>query len=362
MTLATICPTPVERKEVSQEEIALRSMEQRIVHRTRRRSGMLPIKNGLNPSRVRVPAEWEGRSVAEFLTHLIDTQRYRAPEDDAAALARRFDEGEVVDGKGTILRPDDLLVAEQDVWFHRMPAWEEPVPFEVNILHQDDDIVVVDKPHFLATFPRASHITETVLVRLRRQLHNDELSPAHRLDRMTAGVLLLTAKRDVRGAYQELFARREATKTYEAVAPYDPSILPGTVWQDRMEKTHGDVKARIVAGEINAITEVGTVTPLSPEEQHHVQSAHGPQPPLARYELHPKTGRTHQLRLHMWKAGVPILGDPVYPEFLREAHNDFGRPLHLVARTLTFIDPISGVERTFTSEHTCTDCVIPLQS
>ena len=57
---------------------------------------------------------------------------------------------------------------------------------------QGADIVVVDKPHFLATMPRGRHVTQTVVVRLRRELDLPELSPAHRLDRLTAGVLLLT--------------------------------------------------------------------------------------------------------------------------------------------------------------------------
>ncbi|PRQ10460.1 23S rRNA pseudouridylate synthase [Corynebacterium sp. 13CS0277] len=317
-------------------------MEQRIVHR-------LPIKHGLNPSRVRVDHEWAGRTAGELLAHLIATQRYRAPEDDEAALAARFATGEVIDGRGRQLQPDSVLEEHQDVWFHRMPAPEEPVPFDIDILHQDADLIVIDKPHFLATFPRASHITETALVRLRRALGNDELSPAHRLDRMTAGVLLFTARREIRGAYQELFARREARKTYEAIAAFDPAITPGTVWQHRMEKTHGDVKARIVDGDINAITEVAAVTPLSLEQQALMEAAHGPQPQLAVYELHPRTGRTHQLRLHMWAAGVPILGDPVYPEFLRDAHNDYSRPLRLLARTLEFSDPLNGQLRRFST-------------
>ncbi|WP_075728061.1 pseudouridine synthase [Corynebacterium aquilae] len=320
---------------------------------------MLPIKNGLNPSRVRVPEQWAGQTVEALLRHLIDTQRYRAPEDDEAALQRRFDSGEVVDGHGVVLAPTDVLRVDQDVWFHRMPAPEDPVPFEVKILYQDEDIVVVDKPHFLATFPRASHITETVLVRLRRQLGNDELSPAHRLDRMTAGVLLLTARREVRGAYQELFARRQASKTYEAIGAYLPDLQEGMVWRHRMDKTHGDVRARVVEGEPNAITRLGSITPLDAAEQAHLEAAHGPQPPLARYVLHPATGRTHQLRVHMWLAGAPILGDPVYPVFDRQAHNDFGKPLHLVARTLEFCDPLSGQNRRFVSQHTCTDCVVP---
>ena len=78
---------------------------------------------------------------------------------------------------------------------------------------------MVDKPHFLATIPRGRHVVETALVRLRRELGLPELSPAHRLDRVTAGVLLFVVRRERRGAYQTLFRDRRVRKTYEAVAP-----------------------------------------------------------------------------------------------------------------------------------------------
>ena len=92
------------------------------------------------------------------------------------------------------------------------------MPFDIPVLYRDDDIVVVDKPHFLATMPRGRHVAQTALVRLRRELDLPELSPAHRLDRLTAGVLLFTTRREVRGAYQTLFSRGMVRKTYLARA------------------------------------------------------------------------------------------------------------------------------------------------
>ncbi len=93
------------------------------------------------------------------------------------------------------------------------------------MLYRDDDIVVVDKPPFLATMPRGSHVARTALVRLRKDLVLPEFSPAHRLDRLTAGVLLFTARREVRGAYQTLFARGLVRKTYLARAAVDPNVV-----------------------------------------------------------------------------------------------------------------------------------------
>ncbi|MDT5092397.1 MAG: tRNA pseudouridine32 synthase / rRNA pseudouridine746 synthase, partial [Mycobacterium sp.] len=115
-------------------------------------------------------------------------------------------EGQVVDADGAVLDADSVRSAGALVYLYRELPDEVPVPFDIPILYRDDNIVVVDKPHFLATMPRGSHVAQTALVRLRRELGLAELAPAHRLDRLTAGVLLFTARREVRGRYQSLFA------------------------------------------------------------------------------------------------------------------------------------------------------------
>jgi tRNA pseudouridine32 synthase/23S rRNA pseudouridine746 synthase len=133
------------------------------------------------------------------------------------ALLSRFADGEVVDGDGLVLSPDESVVARRPLWMYRDLPVETPIPFEIEILHADDDIVVVDKPHFLATMPRGAHVAETALVRLRRLLDDDAVSPAHRLDRLTAGVLLFTRRPEVRRAYQELFVQSRVEKEYRAI-------------------------------------------------------------------------------------------------------------------------------------------------
>lgn len=70
---------------------------------------------------------------------------------------------------------------------------------------------------------------------------------------------------------------------------------------------------------------------------------------LGRYHLLPSTGRTHQLRLHMCGLGVPILGDPFYPVLEDRPLDDFTRPLQLLAKVLSFDDPVTGEPRRFTS-------------
>jgi tRNA pseudouridine32 synthase/23S rRNA pseudouridine746 synthase len=204
------------------------------------------------------------------------------------------------------------------------------VPFDVPVLYRDDDIVVVDKPHFLATMPRGGHIAQTALVRLRRELELPELSPAHRLDRLTAGVLLFTARREVRGAYQTLFARGEVVKTYLARSSVQTRLAFPMVMCSRIIKRRGYFQAVEEPGEPNAET--------------LIEALGG-----GRYRLTPRTGRTHQLRVHMASLGIPIDNDPLYPDVIDVAADDFSSPLRLLAHRLEFDDPLSGAQRIFLS-------------
>ncbi len=239
--------------------------------------------------------------------------------------------GEVVTTSGAVVTPDMELPVGSHVFFYRDLPDEVPVPFDIPVLHRDDDIVVVDKPHFLATMPRGQHVTQTAVVRLRRSLGLPELSPAHRLDRLTAGVLLFTARREVRGAYQTLFASGAVSKTYHAVAQGIPAVsLPVTV-RNRIIKRRGVLQAYVEPGEPNAETFVESLG-------------------SDRYLLTPRTGRTHQLRVHMAGLGVPIVGDPLYPVIKEVAADDFSNPLQLLAQSLSFVDPLTGAPRRFVSE------------
>jgi tRNA pseudouridine32 synthase / 23S rRNA pseudouridine746 synthase len=249
------------------------------------------------------------------------------------AAAQKVFDGEVVDADGVPVTATTVLPPGAHVYLYRELPQEVPVPFDIDILHRDDDIVVVDKPHFLATMPRGSHVAQTALVRLRRDLALPELSPAHRLDRLTAGVLLFTVRREVRGRYQRLFADGEVRKTYLARSAGTSAVaLPLTV-RSRIIKRRGQLQSVEEPGEPNAETLI----------EHDGGN---------RYRLTPRTGRTHQLRVHLASVGLPIIGDPLYPEVVDVAADDFSRPLQLLAQQLEFDDPISGERRRFTSRRT----------
>jgi tRNA pseudouridine32 synthase / 23S rRNA pseudouridine746 synthase len=281
------------------------------------RAAPLPPRDGLGPARLRV----RGGPLGEELTSRF------GPEVAAKAVA-----GEVVDRDGSPLDPATVLPAGAVVYLYRELRDEVVVPFDIPVLYCDDDIVVADKPHFLATMPRGRHVAQTALVRLRRQLGLDELSPAHRLDRLTAGVLLFTTRREIRGAYQTMFARGTVRKTYLARAAVNPGLVLPREVHSRIIKHRGNFQAVEEAGEPNAMTLVELI------------SADG------LYRLTPRTGRTHQLRVHMAALGIPIDGDPLYPDVIDVAAEDFSRPLQLLAQRIEFEDPRSGERREFVSE------------
>ncbi len=262
-----------------------------------------------------------------------DWLRHKLPDhvDVAGMLAtERF-----VGQDGRPVRADDPYRPHTFVWFHRDLRVEPVVPGSLDVLHRDERLVVVDKPPFLSTIPRGRHVAQSVVVRLRDELDLPELSPAHRLDRVTSGVLVLTTERRWRGPYQGLFQARDVAKTYLALAPHVPGLKLPVVVRNHLRKDRGELQASVVPE-------------LPPNAETLVELDHvvGGQ---AVYRLSPRTGRTHQLRVHLAGLGIPIVGDPLYPQVLDVEVDDFRTPLQLLAHTLTFTDPVDGGERRFAS-------------
>lgn len=253
----------------------------------------------------------------------------------------RLDLGEVLDEVGRALVPDAPCPAGQRLWYWRQVAGEPVLPFDLPVLHQDEHLVVVDKPHFMTVAPVGRHARETALARLQRQLGLDSLTPVHRLDRDTAGVLLFSVRPQDRATYQALFASRQVAKRYEAVSASQPGASPPTdgVRCSRVVPSGRPMQMEEVSGEANAHTRIA----VRWQRDGRVGWA-----------LWPQTGRTHQLRVHLNALGWPILNDRIYPVLLPEEPPgclpDLDMPLQLLARELRFTDPVSGQERHFVSQ------------
>ncbi len=290
----------------------------------------LPVRNGVNATRLRLPAEgpWE-----TALDYILDRFDHVDPE----GIGERFDRGEVVALGGEVLTRSTPLGEHTFVWYYRELPVEERLPVELSILHQDDHLLVVDKPHFLPTTPGGMYVAESALVRLRVELGIPDLIPMHRLDRMTAGILMFSIDPDTRGAYQLLFENRRISKEYRAVAPVRPEL--------RLDEEPQDVRSRIVKSRTYLLAQEVE----GPANTHTTVSLLDQRADRGLYRLQPHTGKTHQLRLHMASLGLGIVNDPFYPVLHPQAPDDYTRPLQLLAHSIAFADPVDGTERSFES-------------
>ncbi|MEE5066941.1 pseudouridine synthase [Pseudomonas alliivorans] len=221
-------------------------------------------------------------------------------------------------------------------YFREVPN-EAPIPVVETILYADEHLVVADKPHFLPVTPAGEYVEQTLLRRLIHRLDNPDLVPLHRIDRHTAGLVLFSANRQTRSAYQALFPTRRIDKFYEAIAPALPSIEFPRLHESRLVDGEPFFRMQEAAGPANTQTRIEV---LERNES------------LWRYGLYPVTGKKHQLRVHMAALGAAICNDPFYPEVIRDAVDDYQQPLKLLAKTLRFDDPLSGEPREFHSRLT----------
>ena len=292
-----------------------------------RRPPPLPTRDGVGPSCAVLP-EGAWPTIAAYLAH-------RFAAISAEVWAERMANGEVVDEHGdhvTRLRP---YRPHLRIYYYRSLVDEPRVPFQEIVLFRDAHIVVADKPHFLPVTPSGDHLQETLLVRLKRKLGIDTLAPVHRIDRETAGLVMFSIDPATRGAYQRVFAERAVKKVYECVAPRSADLaLPLTRCSRLVDDPSHFMRMCEVPGEPNAQTHIELI------ERHD---------DIARYQLVPLTGKRHQLRVHCAALGIPITGDRIYPELLPAHTDDHARPLQLLARSLAFVDPVTGTSRRFES-------------
>jgi tRNA pseudouridine32 synthase/23S rRNA pseudouridine746 synthase len=292
---------------------------------------MLPVRDGVGPSQVGLPpGPWP--RMLDFLVH-------RFPAVAVAEWRRRMDAGEVIDQAGRAIGAQQAYAPHGKLYYYRTVPDEPANTAQATVLFEDECIVAADKPHFLPVTPSGHYLQETLLVRLRRQLGLPGLTPLHRIDRETAGVVLFAKTPALCAGYESLFARRQVAKQYQAIAAAPGALrfplsrtsvlVPDTHFMQMREAEAAD---RASAGE--ARTDI---------EWMESQGA------WARYRLKPLTGRRHQLRVHMAALGLPILGDRIYPRLHPPGGDDLANPLRLLAERIAFRDPVTGQAREFVS-------------
>ena len=313
----------------------------------------IPMRGGVSPSSLALPSlrkpPWT--TVLGALTDLL-------PRIPQAEWHARMANGQVMNDLGQPLSPDAPYQKCLRVYYWRDMPQEQAIPFAHTVLFRDEHLLVADKPHFLPVTPGGRYVQETLLARLKHELNLPELSPLHRLDRETAGVVAFCLRPQDRDAYQRLFRERQVHKVYEAMAAtpglpdaplaHAPAPLPSAVWP-LTRRSH----IRENPAQFFRMEEAPTGEDLPPNSETRiellaVQHGHG------LFRLTPVSGKRHQLRVHMAALGWPLLGDQFYPDVLRAPgeHEDFAQPLRLLSRELAFTDPVTGQARRFVSQRT----------
>ena len=281
------------------------------------------------PSHLSLPQTNPG--VTTVLEYLI----IKFPYIDALIWQQRIARGKVHYHDGSLVTPHSLFQAQQRIYYYREVESEPIVPFEEEIIFQDEHVLVAYKPHFLAVTPGGIYVNECLQHRLRKRTGINTLQALHRLDRVTAGLVIFSINPSTRHHYHNLFQTQEIHKTYQAIANISHNeTLIGQEW---------DIQNRIAQGEPRFRMQVATGNANSHSVIRCVQQS----AKQALFELNPITGKTHQLRLHMQTLGWPILNDKYYPQLQPLSQDNYTAPLQLLAQQLQFIDPMTKLSRRF---------------
>jgi 23S rRNA pseudouridine1911/1915/1917 synthase len=231
------------------------------------------------------------------------------------------------------LRPGDLVVAYVPPSAPEEPA-AEAIP--LRIVYEDQALIVVDKPAGLVIHPAPGHQSGTLVNALLAHYPDlamtgesaGEARPGivHRLDRDTSGLILVAKSEQVRRALQRQFQAREVNKLYVALLEGHPPAAHGRIEAPLGRDPHHRQRMAVVPGGREAITEYRLLASYAGGDYSLV-------------EAEPKTGRTHQIRVHFASIGHPVVGDKVYGR--RRTRLPIERQF-LHAQRLGFTHPLTG--------------------
>lgn len=282
---------------------------------------------------INVPAAYEGRPLIELLCGIFG----HVPRTQWEALC----------AQGRLLNADEQPVAAEQIvrggerYLHLLPATREPdVNADIRILYEDEAIIVLNKPAPLPLHPSGRFNRNTLQYFLHEVYRPQRPRPAHRLDANTSGVVVFARTRHFAGLLQPQFQRGEVEKVYLARVQGHPP-------QDRFTC---DTPIRATAGELG--TRSGDAEGLAARTEFRVLSRDADGTSLL--EVRPLTGRTNQIRVHLWELGWPICGEQSYLPGQQlgdtQTHALDDPPLCLFAQQLSFTHPLSGERLTFTAQ------------
>ena len=239
---------------------------------------------------INVPQRLDGATLLECLCAMV-------PSIDRHQWLDWFEQGHIVSGSLPV-RPAMRVRGGQQLR-HLFPDTVEPeVAASIKILWEDDALLAVSKPAPLPMHPCGRFNRNTLLSILGLVYTEDRLRPAHRLDANTTGVVLLNRSREAATAVQSQFERREVDKEYLVLAAGCPTWSRFTA-DAPITSRRQHAGARAVADE-------------GPPAQTHFEVIERLSSGQCLLRAKPLTGRTNQIRIHLWDLGMPVVGDPLY--------------------------------------------------
>jgi 23S rRNA pseudouridine1911/1915/1917 synthase len=181
---------------------------------------------------------------------------------------------------------------------------EPETPMEFAVVHDDGDLVVVDKPAGLPVHPTARYFEHTFTALAKARFPGRKIDPAHRLDRETSGLLACGGAREQTARLKREFAEGRVTKAYLALAVGDPAGDRFEVDAPLALTGASTVRVRV------HVHPGGQVASTAFEVLGRRRTADGV--PIVMLDCRPRTGRQHQIRAHLHHAGLPLVGDKIY--------------------------------------------------
>jgi UPF0176 protein len=282
---------------------------------------------------INVPEECAGFTLLEALCRVVR----HIPREDWLA---QFGRGLILDYHFRTCRPDQA-VRSGERYFHRFPNVIEPgVNGDIRILHEDEALIVVHKPAPLPMHAGGRFNRNTLQYVLNQVYYPDKPKQAHRLDANTSGVVLLTRSRRHAALLQPQFARGEVEKQYLVRVQGHPVE----------EQFSCDAPISAEAGEVGT-RDVDFESGLAARTDFRVLKKHDDGTALL--EARPLTGRTNQIRVHLWHLNLPVCGDPVYLPGKTlgsvQTADPSQAPLCLHSWKIRFVHPLNGQPIQFTA-------------